>query len=43
MEERGGTKVQKKVEILGERGGAIANRGGEERGCDRGWRESGCF
>lgn len=30
---RGGAKVQKEVGILAERGGARANRGGEERGC----------
>lgn len=39
---RGGAKVQKKVEILSEGGGARANRGGEERGCNIGWRGSGC-
>lgn len=40
---RGGANVQKEVGILAERGGARANRGGEERGCNGvEWRGGGC-
>lgn len=32
---RGGARVHRRVEISGRRGGAIAHRGGEERGCNK--------